>query len=115
MLNSGSLLKRVLVTSHPLQKAAQPPKASEKDHLCSAASSPRMTDASPALLLLLSLGLCEYGTGILGHLFHGERVKGVKVFPFHQIQGIGENEEQAHKTNDQGCSVNEEGRKAGVM
>eukprot|EP00075_Anas_platyrhynchos_P022832 XP_027312085.1 T-cell surface glycoprotein CD8 alpha chain-like [Anas platyrhynchos] len=32
-----------------------------------------MTDASPALLLLLSLGLCEYGIGILGHLFHGER------------------------------------------
>uniref|UniRef100_A0A8B9SJ17 T-cell surface glycoprotein CD8 alpha chain n=1 Tax=Anas platyrhynchos TaxID=8839 RepID=A0A8B9SJ17_ANAPL len=58
MLNTGSSLKRVLVTSHPLQKAAQPPKASEKDHLCSAASSPRMTDASPALLLLLSLGLC---------------------------------------------------------
>ncbi|XP_040411886.1 T-cell surface glycoprotein CD8 alpha chain isoform X1 [Cygnus olor] len=58
MLNTGSSLKRVLMTSHPLQKAAQPPKASEKDHLCSAALSPRMTDASPALLLLLSLGLC---------------------------------------------------------
>nr|XP_038034693.1 T-cell surface glycoprotein CD8 alpha chain-like [Anas platyrhynchos]XP_038034695.1 T-cell surface glycoprotein CD8 alpha chain-like [Anas platyrhynchos] len=58
MLKTGSSLKRVLVTSHPLQKAAQPPKASEKDHLCSAASSPRMTDASPTLLLLLSLGLC---------------------------------------------------------
>lgn len=73
-----------------------------------------MTDASPALLLLLSLGLCEYGTGILGHLFHGEQVKGVKAFPFHRIHGIGENEEQAHKTNDQGCSVNGKGRKAGA-
>lgn len=52
-----------------------------------------MTDASPALLLLLSLGLCEYGTGILGDLFHGERVKGVKVFTFHRIQGIGENDQ----------------------
>lgn len=52
-----------------------------------------MTDASPALLLLLSLGLCEYGIGILGHLFHGERVKGVKAFPCHGIQGIGENDQ----------------------
>lgn len=52
-----------------------------------------MTDASPALLLLLSLGLCEYGIGILGHLFHGERVKGVKAFTCHGIQGIGENDQ----------------------
>lgn len=55
------------MTSHPLQRATQPPGASQKDQLCSTTPhwgrppSEKMPRARAPLLLLLGLVLCEYG------------------------------------------------------
>lgn len=45
MPNITSLPTRVLMTSHPLQRAMQPPKSSKKDHACPAA--PPLRTATP--------------------------------------------------------------------
>ncbi|XP_064007763.1 T-cell surface glycoprotein CD8 alpha chain isoform X2 [Pogoniulus pusillus] len=56
------------MTSHPLQRATQPPEASQKDQLCSTTPhwgrppSEKMPRARAPLLLLLGLVLCSCGT-----------------------------------------------------
>lgn len=47
--------------------------------------------ASPALLLLLSLMLCEYGSGLTGHLGRKEGGQWGKAFPLHHGQDTGQN------------------------
>lgn len=68
-------------------------------------------DTAPALLLLLALGFCEYGHGVVQPLhWEGQRK------PFHQIQYIGLNnwggKKQTKTTDFEVCSVSLEGKTA---
>ena len=79
---------------------------------------PRTMAGSPALLLLLSLGLCEYGRGLMGHLCQEKGGQWVKAFPSHHSQETGQNGPQGkkrakQKDGIQGCSETAQGRGSG--
>ena len=56
-----------------------------------------MVAGSPALLLLLSLGLCEYGSGLIGNLCREEGEQWVKAFPLHHSQETGQKKPRGKK------------------
>lgn len=58
-----------------------------------------MVAGSPAMLLLLSLGLCEYASGLIGNLCREEGGQWVKAFPLHHRQETGQKKPRGRKGN----------------